>query len=53
MIRTYFMARKLRTQYEHKYCKINQIFTCNVLIPFGLVMAVYMSRNMLQNNISI
>ena len=42
---TYSTTRKLRSKYEHKYCKIDQVFTRKFLVPFGLIMALYMSRN--------
>jgi hypothetical protein len=42
---TFSMTRKLSSQYEHKYCKIDQVFTRKFLVPFGLIMALNMSRN--------
>ena len=43
----------LRSQYEHKYCKTDRVFTSTFFLPFGFIMAVYRNRNMWQNNISI
>lgn len=43
------MICNLRSQLEHKYCKIVEVFLCG---KFCLMMALYISLNMENNNIN-